>query len=126
MKAGAMNTGALKKTSSVPLPSHDRSHDRKAGHASSGMRGCGSVVGAMRPLSAANGSGVDRVGERHDADSFSGNAEPAMMDVLNEPIIHTIMRHDGVDMDSLQHLIHEAGTDLLRRRDEAEDAERDI
>jgi hypothetical protein len=29
-------------------------------------------------------------------------------------------------MDSLQNLIHEAGNDLLRRRDEAEDAERDI
>jgi hypothetical protein len=81
----------------------------------------------MRPLSAAaNGSRVDRVGERHDADSFAGNAEPAMTDVLNEPIILTLMRHDGVEMDSLQHLILVAGNDLLRRRDEAEDAERDI
>ncbi|SDE56365.1 hypothetical protein SAMN05421720_10886 [Rhodospira trueperi] len=85
------------------------------------------MFGAMRPLSAvANGFHVDRVGERHDVDSFAGNAEPAMTDVLNEPIILTLMRHDGVDMDSLQHLIHEAGNDLLRRRDEAEDAERDI
>ncbi|WP_299440541.1 hypothetical protein [uncultured Rhodospira sp.] len=68
-----------------------------------------------------NGATLGRAVERHDVDSFAGNAEPTIVDVLNEPIVHTMMRRDGVEMDSLQHLLHEAETVLLNRHADADE-----
>jgi len=117
MKAGAMKTGALKKPS-VPLPSHGTKTDRTP----SGVRVHGHGAGHGRArVTVTNGSALGRMGERHDAESFAGNAEPTMVDVLNEPIVHTMMRRDGVEMESLQHLLHEAETVLLRRHDDADE-----
>ncbi|KAA5607401.1 hypothetical protein F1188_01145 [Roseospira marina] len=58
---------------------------------------------------------------RNDVDAFGGNAEPAMVDVLNEPIVRTVMRRDGVAMDSLQAILRDAERSVTRRPDGAPD-----
>jgi len=50
-------------------------------------------------------------------DAFEGNAEPAMVDVLNEPIVRSMMCRDGVAMDTLQAILRKAeGVVALRPR----------
>lgn len=45
---------------------------------------------------------------RHDVEAFGGTAEPTLVDVLNEPIVRTMMRRDGVALATLQRVMGEA------------------
>ncbi|SDE68042.1 hypothetical protein [Rhodospira trueperi] len=49
-----------------------------------------------------------RAMKRHDTETFGGTAEPAVTNVLNDPLIHSMMHRDGVPLESLQALIRDA------------------
>ncbi|MBB4284876.1 hypothetical protein [Roseospira goensis] len=103
-KAGAMKTGAMQRT-----VAHRPSHQNPAVQ---GATVAPKAVGVTRSAgdgpTAANAAVPARGTARHDVETFAGNAEPALVDVLNEPIVHTMMRRDGVAMASLQSLLHDA------------------
>jgi len=100
MKAGTMKTGALKRDAG-------RKQTADAGFGPSGSA-------SVRHGAPAAVSGTQDVGGhvrgpfRHDVDAFEGNAEPAMVDVLNEPIVRSVMYRDGVAMDTLQAILRKA------------------
>lgn len=51
---------------------------------------------------AANQDEAHPAQRRHDVEAFGGTAEPTLVDVLNEPIVATIMHCDGVALTALQ------------------------
>lgn len=53
-----------------------------------------------------------RSSTRHDAAAFAGTREPSLVEVLNDPIVLSMMRRDGVPMDSLQGLLRKIGRGL--------------
>lgn len=93
-------------------------------------------MGALRPLARQrSASEMDRDGEgraarlgtagepgradasgrsstRHDAAAFAGTREPSLVEVLNDPIVRSVMIRDGVPMDSLQGLLRRIGRGL--------------
>lgn|GEM_PF-2677526 len=93
-------------------------------------------MGALRPLARQrSASETDRDGEghtarlgtsgddgradtagrpsvRHDAAAFAGNREPSLVEVLNDPIVRSVMTRDGVPMDMLQGLLRRIGRGL--------------
>lgn len=79
----------------------------------SGSRPRMSAANARNIQETARGAG--RGATRHDVDAFGGSAEPAMVDVLNEPIVLSLMRRDGVPMESLQRVIGDAEAYLQAR-----------
>ncbi len=53
-----------------------------------------------------------RASARHDAAAFAGTREPSLVEVLNDPIVRSVMTRDGVPMDSLQGLLRRIGRGL--------------
>lgn len=104
-----MKTGALKRDV-------ERDHTTRQGFGEG--RPASLLTGGTGPSAESQDSGGHVRGPfRHDIEAFGGNAEPAMVDVLNEPIVHTMMRRDGVAMDALQALLSKAEKSVHHRRD---------
>jgi hypothetical protein len=107
MKAGTMKTGALKR---------DAERERTARKGFGEGRPASLLTGGSGPSEGSQESGGHVRGPfRHDVEAFGGNAEPAMVDVLNEPIVHSMMRRDGVAMDALQDLLRRAEASVSDR-----------
>ena len=53
-----------------------------------------------------------RSSARHDAAAFAGTREPSLVEVLNDPIVRSMMNRDGVPMDALQGLLRRIGRGL--------------
>jgi len=92
-----MRTGALHRSVLTP-PTRTTSRER---HGVSG-------AGAARHDPAANQDDAAPAQGRHDVEAFGGTAEPTLVDVLNEPIVRTIMRRDGVALSALQRVMGDA------------------
>ncbi len=100
-----MKTGALHHPTSTP-PARMSNTDRH------GLSGPGSV--RQDPANQQDTANQDTAApnapaaRRHDVDAFGGTAEPALVDILNEPIVRTMMRRDGVALATLQRVMGDA------------------
>lgn len=157
MKTGALKRAAAPRSSrhtasfGEGVGSHARSGDRNSGHgvapvdlsacqaaatsaaASAGLSGLKGVYAATPGVTAAVAQAMAasrRSAARHDVETYAGTAEPSMVDVLNEPIVRIMMSRDGVDMDALQRVLHQAETllhaDDGRSRDTAQSDRGDV
>jgi hypothetical protein len=79
------------------------------------MLGSATAQGAVRSLPK-SGSNVPRRRQPRKAEPYAaGGIEPALEDLLNDPVTTAMMRRDGVSMSSLRSLISETRLGLRSR-----------